>query len=487
MAISILKLCEIHAVYEGVRSNSRSNISNKSKSIDLDLNPIFDFANTEPDRYRINIGAGFLIRYIDSIYVTTCSNTVIGSTRYVAILDFDHTIKTVRIEVHRRIPEIDTVVMRLAEPLDLDLDLDLNTILDPKYQNNIIIPKVIDKSMTLETLNIIKISTVYTSLVSSQIQYIPNLSIELDIDADLKGISGSIVVSDKPIGMVIIKKTTIRAVEFDLMFGIIINSLNNRLFEGIQLSYIACEAELNGIDINVGVINSISTYPNGINGKKDLFFKEQDVVIKIDDFKFKNLDDRELTIDSADLDQKSIPINSYLMRRSVYNPDSNPSITLLKNKILTYSVKPIAYSDMFYVRPFHQTEIVWKNNVFLEMSEELIRFYRSIGINININSLNQQSRDKMVILFNYKKPISPDVLDKSRYMSFLEYKNMPEHLGSKSKSEFYFYKLERVSNKSISNIVDLDQTIKSISSYKKTTLILKRPDNKTIKYTFDLI
>jgi hypothetical protein len=602
-------ICAVHANYEGIRKSfSKStesntyneelkngkeiesivdkfdsikiinNTNNEEKQTNVVFttntgnihNSLLDFSNYEPDKFRINMGSGFLITIMGERFVITCSHIMIKSAvKYTAIFDINLHAESFDMEVYFRIPEIDMVIMKFADIEDRlaiyknistksklshvpDLMESYNVSYIRDYQNNLDIEKqnqiltavhVISNDINTEnqikydTIDLpTKLDRVHSTLVTSMIETIPNISIPisgLDIFTDietkyqkkiedifndekditskiainkvmkkLKGLSGSIITSQDTkninsknicLGMIVTfslstvnstetklkNEGSIKSIPMDVILTVVNNCIRKRNVNlmGVQIDYNGCIAEENEKEFYAAIVrNPSSRY---INGKKDFWFNPEDLILGIDQMDIK-LNGSELVLNTKKYGNK-LPLNAYMFYKGNEELGSDISITLSKvydkiNKKINFNIKPIPYNNMHITRIYHQKEILWNGYLFLELSEELIRFYKFIGIDLLMgDDINEESMngEKIVILFNYNKVLSSDL--NSRYMNLVEYTNMPCKIIKNTKPVYFFYRLERVSNRMICNIEELGKTIKDIdkSGQKKITLVLK--------------
>ena len=319
----------------------------------------------------------------------------------------------------------------------------------------------------------------------------------------LAGLSGSLIYSKMghntqvvPIGMIVTFNmriennklvTDVRAVPIDVMLIVVDNCIRRQINRvmGIQIAYTGCVAEEEtGEEFNAAVVSDNSA--RYVNGRKDFWFNRSDLVLKID-LKSLERENSELIIDSEEFGR--VPINAYLFYRSNTTPNSEIGVMIPKlyeesHKKINYQIRPIAYTDMFTTRIFHQKEIIWRGYVFLELSEEMIRFYSDIGIELQMFENNEEmyrtstNGERIVLLFNYNRcledPSECGRLNEItyRYLTQEEYQDMPctDRDGGR-----FFYQLEKVSNRTIGHLEELDRIIDQIdrAQQKKITLLLR--------------
>jgi hypothetical protein len=589
---------------EGIVKNDKNNrnsetvVSSNIKSREL----LLDFANTEPDKYRINVGSGFLTTFMGERFVITCSHIVINSAiKYRTYFKIGNNVKMFDMEVYARMPEIDIAIMRFTDtntrysmysntnnvaanqslwncPNLIDVDgiqeirdhrrasdaladhdsecidtdsadnssRDKTTELVSKIQYHIITANCNSDYIKYDysTHRIKNLETIYSSLVSSLIDSVPNISIpisDLEIFDDievkygkkiheivnyankrsndylmmneiirkLRGLSGSIITSKMkncdgvtiiPIGMIVtfnisinyeqnVVIGTIRAIPMDIIMTIVDNCVRKRIDKlmGIQISYTGCIAEENGDEFYAAIVSKNSS--RYVNGRKDFWFNPSDMIIKINQHDL-NRNAGDLVIDSKKFG-RNVPINSYFLYKANTSPGTEISITIPKvydktQKKINYNITPIPYNDMFITRLFHQNEVFWRGYLFLELSEEMIRFYDEIGINLKLFLDGDEVRseslngERIVVLFNYDRNFNRSESDilRRRNLTLSEYSDMPCTYNGKRggmKGFKYFYQLERISNRTINHLEELNKAIDQIekSGQKKITLLLR--------------
>jgi hypothetical protein len=332
----------------------------------------------------------------------------------------------------------------------------------------------------------------------------------------LAGISGSLIYSSInhnapaiPIGMVVtfnmkvedeVLKTEVRAVPFDVILVVIDNCIRRRISTvmGIQVSYIGCIAEEeNGEEFDAAIVSQNSS--RYVNGRKDFWFNRSDLILKIDQKPLQR-ERSDLVVESEEYGR--VPINAYLFYKANTVPGAEIGIMIPKlyknsHKKINYNITPVPYSDMFVTRSFHQKEILWRGYMFFELSEEMIRFYANLGIDLKMFDDDSEIRatsangERIVLLFNYARCFDengrgrdhvPSISDIGRrYLTQDEYSHMP---CTDRRGDRFFYQLEKVSNRTVGHIDELDRIIDQIdkAGQKKITLLLRdRNNDRTIR------
>ena len=474
-----------------------SRIPNTCNDNKLTHDFIHDFNNFFPEKHRILRGCGY-IKTINNIqYVITCNHIMIHYASYIGYsTDIANNIVKFDMTVYHRIPEIDIVIMKISTHLknplsNLHVVTKLKTLYESSENNVLVTGKFIHptpqnprKSIIFKTLNLNhEVRVVFDILISKHIHHIPLLNlpvcnmevikkIALDqkmneqrhvisniIAEQLSGTSGSIVRSNNSnIGMCCLYTDTLngtflKAIPLFFIDLVVNNAINlgYKNLMGVQLDTYHCDIKFQNTQMySHYVVQQSCTY---VNDKRSCLFKKGDVILEVDGKQF----DNNMMIYCDYIDMK-IPMNAYLMIKSNMNPEIPISIKSAKQyhnntKISIYNLSCIPFNDMFYSRICSNTHYRWHDMIFMELSEDLILFYKRMGIdivnNININDTYTTNNKKTIILFNYKKEVFKSHLTKEYYTS------MP-YIGQ---TGHYFYTVNLLGNKKILNMNDLICTL----------------------------
>jgi hypothetical protein len=508
-------LCIVHAIYDSDFSSDKS----ESKALPgveeiddaKDTDFFHDWYNYNPDKARILRGSGYIKTIRDKQYIVTCNHIMVSYATYVGYC-YDDKLKIVKfnMKIYHRIPELDLVIMEPITKLenklfDLPLkDYSLKDIYEMDSKNVLITGETIPGSESI--FNIIELNTdiniVFDILKSKYIQDIPLLNIpvyememikkvaseyKIDLKTDMKemntrrnaisriiaetlsGTSGSIIRSNNiNIGMCCMYTDTDRGISLKalplFLIDIIISNailLGQTQLSGVHIDTHSCDIEyMKEKKFAHYVIKQSCNY---INGKKSFTFNEGDIILEVDDKQFNK---NGLLL--CDIVGIHVPLNTYLMIRS--NLNKIPiSIKIAKQhntdfKIIKYNMTSILYDNMFNMKINPDIYIKWNKLVFFEMTEEIIMFYKKLGINIINNERN-------VILFNYKKRIfrSTELIEnKTSYYKSMPYMNKYGH---------YFYQVKTIGSKKITCIDDIIQILSNIKHDKKITFKLSNPSD----------
>lgn len=544
-------------------------------NVDIKHNFIHDFSNFEPSRARILRGSGYIRTISGEQYVITCNHIMVKyALSYKGYCyDLKGNMSEFEMCVHRRIPELDIVIMRIITKLDNPLpELDRCRFTSPVYsgklENKIVSYEYIPSSVRVQkgskhakvvTPEMIAVTSqdvnddiiiTFDTLKSKYLKNIPSFNIpvrnmksiktlaktsKIDYDKAIKtfdynrmtlsktigamfaGTSGGIVCSaGVNIGMIcmfidIDSGFYLKALPLNIIDALVENILYKIItnINGIQIDTYGCEIEYMKEQIyGHYVVRQSSSYGNG---KKLFSFNDGDIILEVDGKRF----NKEMMIWSNFLDM-FVPLNTYTFIRSnieleiTYDDreidrygDSdetdeedtqhiNPthryiSFKIAKQyqddtKIRLYNLASIAYDDMYKFRINDGKYLSWNGHIFTELSEEMIEFYRRLGLNIvvsgvatNMDRYANDKRDKIVVLLNYKKTVK-DVLNEDYFKS----------LPVRGSEGVYFYVLTFVGQKKISCLVDLATALDSAKDQRQVTMKLVNDCNITKSYKISL-
>jgi hypothetical protein len=495
-------------------------IKTESDNNGLSHNFLHDFTNFSPDRYQILRGIGYIRSFNHKQYVVTCNHIMVKYSSYVGYCT-DITSKLVKFDmiIYRRIPELDIVIMEILNPLDNPLpDLPtadkLQEYYDASSDNMLVtgeyIPQKPCNEVEFKTINLNHaIHVVFDILTSKHIHQIPLLNLpvyemdvvkkiaidqKFDLRTDMKimntkrqsiskmiagklaGTSGSIVRSNNAnIGMCCLFTDTENGVFLKALPIFLIDIVVNNVitlgcdeFMGIRIDTYGCDIE--HLHEHMQAHYVIQQSCNYINGKKVFSFNKGDVILEVDGNRFnKNM------MVHCDIINMNVPLNTYLMIKSNKHPELPVTIKISKqshndSKIRIHNLACISYNDMYYCRITSKTCCRWNDMVFIDLSEELVMFYKRLGINIT-NGLNLDnahvSNEKIVILFNYMKKINDVNLTKEYYTS------MP-YLGQYG---YYFFQVKIAGRKKISSVDDITNTLKMAIKQNQKQITFKLCNN----------
>jgi hypothetical protein len=531
----------VHSVIDTKKKSQEKNKKYEKKNVHAFKknlsNFVHDFSNFFPEKIRTLTGSGY-IRNINGVqYVVTCNHIIVKYATYKGY-SFNSEKKTVEFDmiVHKRLPEIDLVIMRITSQFEEFLpELDECNAVSPIYNstrhNRILTCKLVqnvledneeiytssEQKIEHNNANIINITHVlinndlsikFEKLKSELIQHLPIIDVpifeidiiknffeknRIDIKKDLaivndrrtiisksiasifSGTSGSIIRSDNTnVGLVCMyvdaeSGMSLKTIPLVIVDALVKNIVTNAIsdLKSIQIDTCPCDIKyMNKRYYGHYVTNNSSSYTNG---KKMFSFREGDILLEVDKKSFNQ--DKMLW---SELLGVFVPLNTYTFIKSNTMPviqidshddDMHSSIISFKiakkymntTKLRSCNLTSSSYNDMYKIRIKNSPILVWKNHVFLELSEELISFYKRIGMNItvfdailNINKYVFEHRDKIVILLNYKKTIK-NKLNLENYTS-LPVRGLNGH---------YFYVVSFVGQKKILCIDDLNKVLKS--------------------------
>jgi len=323
-----------------------------------------DFNNFMFHKKMIYKGNGYFKTINLKQYVITCDHIIKNnSSRHVAysyskelLMDIE-----LELEIERRIPEIDVVIMKIVNSKTVLPDLEtVDTVLEEYGINNVIMSRQLVSPFLFTLTNINdKISLIFDTLKYNIIRDLPLLTTSIkSIKQDIY--SGSIVQSDnKNIGMISMnKKDNVVIIPFFLINLVIFNTLL-----GIQLDTICCDILY--LDKNMFahiVTNNSCSYPNG---KKKFIFHKDDVIMKVNDKEFNK--DKMLL---CEINNIYVPFNTYMLTYATLKKQI--SVTIYRNKkVKTHNLSGIEYNDMYPVRLYSSIKVIDKK-IYTELNEDLL-------------------------------------------------------------------------------------------------------------------
>jgi hypothetical protein len=516
-----------------INDNIKDKIENYD--VDSNMNPreindvsfdfIHDFNNIQPEKFRTMRGAGFVKKILGTYYVVTCNHIFVKYARYKGFcLNINNIIVELDMKIHSRIPELDIVILTILSPITIPLttissDTDICEIYQ-KYKNNSIvtgeyIPVSLKKSETSDILQSKvdyvdiqinnNINMIFEQLTSKHIHHIPILNIpveelipvkkfvrdyKLDLHNELKeytkrrdfisrtiaekvaGLSGSLVRSGgKNIGMICLYTDTnnglfIKAIPMFLINIVVENTIirNVKNLMGIQIDTHPCTIDYE-TECIMGhyVVRDTCSY---VNGKKLFNFTEGDIVLEVNGSVF---NDKKMIW--CDIMNMYVPLNTYMMIRSNIDPHSPITIKIAKQisndiKSRSYNIMCIPYNNMYRTR-ITERVCCWRNMIFMELSEDVLLFYKRLGIDIVDTSgcfdKYSNNNEKIVILFNYNNQVPNKLIQTKTYTDMVQ-------KGTTGLN--FFYTLNYIGQKKITNMDDLILVISTLKKQKKTTLKL---------------
>ena len=489
-------ICIVHALYDGKENDFiNSTEINKIKNTNIFLH---DFNNFLPGAHRIAHGSGYIRTIGTEQYIITCNHIMIKYAKYSGYCyDIKNNPVCLSLTVYKRITELDIVIMKILTVLDhplaeLDISIDINEKYDKKLENKIISGSFLSNQMEFTDINInTDIDIIFELLISDYMNDIPLLNMSVnEIDYIKKnieeyklknpehdknsiefrkhvynlainkysGLSGSIIrTGNKNIGMIFIctndkEGVFLKGIPLFIIDKIVSNSINCIELSGIQINTCNCEIDYEDKKLNAQYVLGRATFKNGL---KTFYFNEGDIIISVNEKKF-----NENNLLWCNFLKMNVPLNTYLMLKSIMCIDNKHKPILIKTgkisldkfNVRVFNISPIPYNQMYHFT-ITTNYYRWKDLVFIELSEELDRFYSRQGINLtNYRQFNNtNSNNKNVILFNYNKKLNDNNLSKQYYIS------MPYN-GTTGN---YFYSVKSISKHKINNINDIINVLKS--------------------------
>lgn len=245
------------------------------------------------------------------------------------------------------------------------------------------------------------------------------------------------------------------------------NAINNIPIKGIKLDILPCEIIENNDRIKgCCIMNNTCKYKNG---KKEFMFTTNDIVVSINNLKIER--DNFIYFDLLDI---FVPVNTYIMLYNIIYPYRGIDFSFYREnseKIKKIHLDGIEYENMYKYRIKSNNEyVLLKGYIFLELSEELINYFRRNNIiltgkifdNFNIGKFDMMNdNSRYVILLNYDSKFN----DKSD-----KYNNLLRMPLVNNRMKHYFMLVDKVGNKKIHNINDLKKIFNEIDNQKNTNV-----------------
>lgn len=424
---------------------------------DDEFNGICSIHNTEDN--KTNYGCGYITSINEKRYIITC-NHIIKSNSTTGYYGQDNNIIEIKLSILVRIQYLDLIIMNIVSENKCcleDLIIDNNIKQFYTNDNKILISRYISNTHLYSSIHINNnINMNFGTLVSKyingiplfefSIQYMDNMtsydmsSIDIKqdiIENELKGFSGSILSADgNNIGMIMSCYSVDNNIKICCIPLIIIAKITNKAVTtgvsqlyGIHINIDRCEIEYDGKDESVYIISQRSCHY--MNGKKKFYFKENDIIMGVDDNTFNS--NFEIYMEELNI---YVPLETYiLLKLNIYNQYVIKYKIARINKNVTirnYNISGKLYDKILNINLFETVHMKIGNYDFMELTENNIQLYDKHNIGYSING------EKIIVLVN-------------------DAKNFDTHSQLDNKN---FYRLIKYENKYIYNINQLVQNIK---------------------------
>jgi hypothetical protein len=485
--------------------------------------------NDNVDRERGFKGLGYIRKIDGKYFIITCNHVMKPRSKYVAYQGTGKNTIMMNLVPHIRLFELDIIVLSVVDYKKIEpesestqnvnnlVDVDLKELISSENIKRIYNKSGSDKSNSNgETQNwlitgeykagdgvMLKHIPINTDIICIDetifckgFADIPILSFRLEENDKLftalkndfvvstneqllKGLSGSIICNgNESISMIMMYMQNINTNEIYIksiplrLLDIIVECVIIRNFKsliGIKLS--KCVCDFDGKEYNARYITRTSC--RLINGRSTFQFNEGDLIVQVDGNNF-----TENSLLQMDMLGCAVTINAYLFIKCML--DQEVDCTVIRSdanetKMRTYSLSGIEYNDMFRCRTYHLGIFEWNQMIFMEMSQQVIDYYESQGRPLTgwKNKIDEYSLtdERYVILYNYRKKVNLEKITQKQYDT------MPCLIDN----NYFFYIVEKIGNRKITNIKDLIEMLSGLPSGKTSTMSMVDICNNRVK------
>ena len=460
----MLPICKLEAKYT----------SHDDNDIISTNNPMLHIIDDNYMKSYISEGYGIFIKFNETIYVLSCYH-ILGRSDidYCKIIDREICRNFELVEYLSIIP-MDTVLLKFKNREEQELIknyIDVNTYLND-YSNDI---NTIFIDTLFKKINIKNGELHHSFLKSHLFPKIPLIGInfEDEYDDELCGYSGlPIMNKNNPIGQII--RTGIEfqvdCIYLPFLLKVLQNMIisENKIINCIYIKTDICCVKYLDTTCTAHVVNTESC--GFIRGKNEFKFKNENIIIKVDDQHFN--ENGFISCNNMGLDLL-VTLNTYLLLKTLLLNEVEFKMGI-NNKLKHIKLSGINYNNIFSTRvQSTHKKIVWNGFIFIEFSEELLINYQKKGFRFRGNLIKNIdeyaiNKNKRIILYDINH------LDVQSKYNKLQFPLCGEN-GN------YFLQLEKIGQKKIN---DIDELYRILSTYKKMTTFIFKSDNndKYIKY-----
>lgn len=414
-----------------------------------------DFENV--NNLNIVSGFGFIVEYKKTNYIITCNHLVPPSFDRIVAID---TIKKKQynLKVMKNFYEIDIAILEIFDENNLkpitykkNYKSRFDELHVLRKKNKCEYSKLILNDFELGIMNI-------NTTMFSSFTYFSNIEKSL-FENIYSGLSGSLLFDENNIPISIFhgyssykskSYNTIKTIPLFVVMETFYNFMDYKItsLHSIIINYDT--VKINFEDTIKTCIIVKDTTNNYINGKKNLKFQKNNIIISIDDLEINK--NGKIYVDEFNDD---ISVNSYFLFKSL---DINHIFKIRYGKytkkekftITNTYIKPIPINDMFKINISDSNTIfIHENLIFLELSDQILNFYDKLGLHLFnskiTNTFKNFDEEKYVIVINMDKLIIKDnMIDFGSYTNILK------------KNKFiYFDIVKKINNTKIKNINDV--------------------------------
>lgn len=451
-------------------------------------------------------GIGTFIKVGGDIFIITCFHIVglfnMGIYAYVGSQITNSCTSTctrIELNIFRTVPEFDLAILKLVNKFDEDKllnhydEIELNTKISLLRSNtniklNLLTPffGVMENKIRSIFVDVTNVENTNEDFIGHMIPKLPLITFKCDHEFEndnIDGISGSLLMLDSvPVGMVM-SFVRDRGV-FQAIPMILINLIINKIITSKKIN-----TEIKGYNIptknaRVGFSNGSQKHVRLVcdeslyyktKTRKDFSFRKNDVILEVGG---KSIENGSVNFEEIGC---SVDFDFYLMISCFLNDSECCDFKLIKfqdlktEKVTDISVHGKLLNELYNVNIFNSHEYVyWKGYIFCELSEELIDDIECLESKHVAGYIFEQLKmgncsKKYVVLvdtLNSKNLQNPYVEDISLEKS------------SQDPRCIYMYILEKVGNKKINGLKDLETFVDvgQKQNNKKMTLYYQKND-----------
>jgi hypothetical protein len=472
---------------------------------------ITNFGNiTTENQYVGSQGIGTFIKVDGNIFIITCFHVVglFNMEIYACVgsqitNSCTSTCTRIKLDIFRTVPEFDLAILKLVNKSDEDKlvnhydEIELNTKISLLMSNNNIKLNLLTQKNDVMENKIKSIFVDVTNVENTNEDFIGHIIPKLPLiifkcnhefeNDNIDGISGSLLMLDSvPVGMVmsfVRDRGVFQAIPM-ILIKLIINKIItskkvNTEIKGYNIpTKNARVGYSNGYQKDVRLVCDESAYYK-TETKKDFLFGKNDVILEVGG---KSIENGSVNFEEIGC---SVDFDFYLMISCFLNDSECCDFKLIKykdlktEKVTNISVYGKLLNELYNVNIFNSHEYVyWKGYIFCELSEELIDDIECLESKHVVGYIFEQLKmgncsKKYVVLIDTLNSENPYVKDIFFEKSFQE------------QCCIYMYILEKVGNKKINGLKDLEKFVDvgSKQNNKKLTLYYQK-DDEIIKNLF---
>lgn len=336
-------------------------------------------------------GNGFFVNINDKVYVITCSH-IIGLNN-VRIFSYNSNNKNgviTNLKVHKIINDFDIAILEVEgdditefvypnNQMQTKKHDNAGYIIKPYVENNGKIGQILIKTtfQRMENLKFI------TEMVNGY--ELPFINLHANSTCDLHGFSGSIVKNnDTVVGMVMlsdVKTNVIHVMPFSIVIEIVKACIINDVYDLSVLIFnsnlVAETNESHEVSFYGHMITKSFGIQYSTDAQKSFTLKDGDIIISVNNNPIKS--NGNIFCEELNLELK---IKTYTMLQFIFKKFVNIEI-IRKSKKYEYTISGVN-PQMYFSYNFQRqkTFLCWNGLIFIELSEDIMKYFKSKGISL---------------------------------------------------------------------------------------------------------